>query len=152
MFFIYGIWSAIAFALGLYGIIVATAPEDTSEHPFGVDAPNWSTTTETWMNTQLPTRKEKPRPAMSSPIAQALTMTWNKDILTISKYIEKNAEDTRESTTEAEDLPSIIMVPTTDINTDTRKLSKISTNDMYVFSNTVKKNMVKSSSSNTSAN
>ena len=145
MLFVYGIWSAIAAALGLYGIIIATTPEETSEPAFfGVDAPDWSTTTETWVNTELPTRKDKPMPEKNSPIAQALTMSWNKDILTVSKYIEKGAEDYEESATKEDELPSMIMVPANNISTDTKEFSKVSTDEMVMFSNTVKKNMIKS--------
>ena len=144
MLFIYGIWSAIAAALGLYGIIIASTPEETSEPAyFGVDAPDWSTTTETWVNTELPARKDKPRPAMNSPIAQALTMSWNKDILTVSKYIEKGAENYKESATKEDELPSVIMVPAKNISADTKEFSKVSTDKMVMFSNTVKKNMIK---------
>ena len=144
MFFIYGIWSAIAAALGLYGIIIASTPEETSEPAyFGVDAPDWSTTTETWVNTELPTRKDKPRPVMNSPIAQALTMSWNKDILTVSKYIEKGAENNNESDTKKDEVPSVIMVPAVNIIADTKNFTKVSTNKMVMFSNTVKKNMIK---------
>ena len=144
MFFIYGIWSAIAAALGLYGIIIASTPEETSEPAyFGVDAPDWSTTTETWVNTELPTRKDKPRPVMNSPIAHALTMSWNEDILTVSKYIEKVAEDHNESDIKENEVPSVIMVPAENIGADTKDFTKVSTDKMVMFSNTVKKNMIK---------
>ena len=145
MLFIYGIWSAIAAALGLYGIILASTPEETSEPAyFGVDVPDWSTTTETWVNTELPARKDKPRPAMISPIAQALTMSWNKDI-------EKGAENHKESATKENEVPSAIMVPTS-ISADTKEFSKVSTDKMVMFSNTVKKYMIKSHPRNTDAN
>ena len=145
MFFIYGIWSAIAAALGIYGIIIASTPEETSEPAyFGVNAPDWSTTTETWVNTELPTRKDKPRPVMNSPIAHALTMSWNEDILTVSKYIEKGAEDNNESNTKENVVPSVIMVPAENIGADTKNFTEVSTNKMVMFSNTVKKNMIKS--------
>ena len=144
MFFIYGIWSAIAAALWIYGIIIASTPEETSEPAyFGVNAPDWSTTTETWVNTELPTRKDKPRPVMNSPIAHALTMSWNEDILTVSKYIEKGAEDHNESNTKENVVPSVIMVPAENIGADTKNFTEVSTNKMVMFSNTVKKNMIK---------